>query len=84
MANEFVRQSKITAKYQVTIPREVRERLKLRVADAIAWKSAEDGRIYVAPVEQPFLKYEGLVKAGPGDAVEDVKEARRNIGRRHR
>ena len=82
MVQRIAKKSRVTAKYQVTIPREVRELLKLHVADAIEWKSAEDGRIYVAPVEQPFLKLMGSIKTGPGDPVEDVKKARENRGRR--
>ena len=75
------KQSKITAKYQITIPKEVRKRLKLQVADVIQWQSGEDGRIYVTAAQMPFLKYEGILDTGPGDPVEDVKQARRNIGR---
>lgn len=49
MARDLSVQSRITAKYQVTIPRQVRERLTLQVADAIEWSESADGRIYVAP-----------------------------------
>ncbi len=77
-------QSKITAKYQVTVPKEVRERLKLEAADAIKWSSGEDGRIYVTTAEQPILKWAGSIRVGPGDVVEDVKQARRNIGLRNK
>jgi len=73
--------SKITSKYQVTIPREIRQQLKLRVADAIEWK-VEDSRVYVEPVDKPFLQYKGAIKVGPGDIKEDIQKARKERARR--
>jgi AbrB family looped-hinge helix DNA binding protein len=75
--------SKITAKYQVTIPRPVREKLKLHIADAIEWKM-EDDRVYVEPVRKPFLQYKGVIKVGPGDIADDILKARRARAQRFR
>jgi AbrB family looped-hinge helix DNA binding protein len=75
--------SKITSKFQVTIPREIRALLKLRVSDSIAW-SIEDGKVLVEPVQKPFLKYRGIVKVGPGDGRGDVAEARAKRAQRYR
>ena len=74
--------SKITAKYQVTIPREIRRQLKLHVADAIEWK-VENKRVYVEPVDKPFLQYRGTIKVGPGDIREDILKSRKTRSRRH-
>ncbi len=57
--------SKITSKFQVNIPREIRTRLKLNISDSIEWK-IEDGKVVVEPVGKPFLAYKGIVKVGPG------------------
>ena len=75
--------SKITSKYQITIPREVRERLKLKVADAIEWKT-EGERIYVVPVDKPILKHKGAIHVQPGDIGEDIEQARRAMADRYR
>lgn len=69
-------QSKITSKYQVTIPKEVRSRLKLSVKDGIEWHF-NDGRVMVAAVKKPFLAYRGVVRVGKGDIRKDIEEARR-------
>lgn len=68
--------SKITSKFQITIPREIRDRLNLRVSDAIEWK-IEKNRILVKPVNRPFLKYKGSIKIDAGDIKEDILKARR-------
>jgi len=68
--------SKITSKFQVTIPRETRRRLKLNVADSIEWK-IEDRRVVVEPVSKPFLAYSGIVKVGTGDIRRDIEKARK-------
>ena len=68
-------ESKITSKYQVTIPRAIREQLKLKVADSIEWHT-EGGRVYVTPTEKPFLQYRGSIRVGPGDTKEDIRAAR--------
>ena len=74
--------SKITSKYQVTIPREIRQQLKLHVSDAIEWK-VEDRRVYVEPVNKPFLQHKGAIKVGPGDIEEDIRKARKERARRY-
>ncbi|NKB66209.1 MAG: AbrB/MazE/SpoVT family DNA-binding domain-containing protein [Candidatus Latescibacteria bacterium] len=75
-------ESKITSKYQITIPRSIRDKLKLKVADAIEWK-IEDDRIYVEAARKPFLQYKGAVKVGPGDIEEDIAQARAKRARRY-
>ena len=76
MPEYLLKQSKITAKYQVTIPKEVRERLKLQVAAAIEWSSGEDGRIYVTAAATPIAEYKGAIRVGRGDIREDIERAR--------
>ena len=76
-------ESKITSKYQVTIPKAIREQLKLRVADSIEWQ-VEGGRVYVTPTEKPFLRHRGVIKVGPGDTREDIRKARELRAARYR
>ena len=84
MARNLSKQSKITAKYQITIPKEVRERLKLRVADAIQWQSGEDGRIYITAAEMPIAEFKGAIKVGRGEIAEDIETAREAMVERFR
>ncbi|WP_096893464.1 AbrB/MazE/SpoVT family DNA-binding domain-containing protein [Candidatus Scalindua japonica] len=68
--------SKITSKFQTTIPREIRDRLKLSVSDSIEWKIEED-KIVVGPVNKPFLKYKGSIKIKSGNIREDILQSRK-------
>ena len=45
--------SKVTTKGQVTIPKEVRERLQVRAGDVIAYEFQENGQVVVRKME-PF------------------------------
>ena len=48
-------QSVITSKYQTTIPKDVRDRLKLSVHDTLEWK-IEEGKIVVLPVKIELIQ----------------------------
>ncbi|MGH7885887.1 MAG: AbrB/MazE/SpoVT family DNA-binding domain-containing protein [Thermodesulfobacteriota bacterium] len=71
-------ESKITSKYQVTIPKEIRKTLKLKEADLIEWK-IEGNKIMVEAVSKPFLKHSASIKLEPGRIKDDIKKARNNI-----
>jgi AbrB family looped-hinge helix DNA binding protein len=75
--------STITSKFQTTIPKDVRERLKLSVHDAVDWK-IEEGKVVVYPVRKDFLQYRNLVKVGAGDIRADIEQARASRVERHR
>lgn len=70
-------QSVITSKYQTTIPKDVRDRLKLSVHDTLEWK-IEEGKIVVLPVKKEFLKYKNRINTGPGKIENDIKQARQS------
>jgi bifunctional DNA-binding transcriptional regulator/antitoxin component of YhaV-PrlF toxin-antitoxin module len=75
--------SKITSKYQVTIPRKVRESLCLGTADTIEW-TVGNGRAVVTPGnDRPFLKYQNAFRTGEGDIKKDIAAARTQRARRH-
>ncbi len=68
--------SKITSKFQITIPKDIRDRLNLHVSDSIEWK-IEKNRILVEPVNKPFLKYMGSIKIDSGNIKDDILKARK-------
>lgn len=67
--------STITAKFQTTIPKDVRERLRLSTHDAVDWK-IEEGKVVVYPVRKDFLQHRNRVKVGAGDIQADIEQAR--------
>lgn len=67
--------SAITSKYQTTIPKNIRQSLKLSVNDALEWK-IESGKAVVSPLKKPFLKYRNIIKTGTGNIADDIKLAR--------
>ena len=76
-------QSLITSKYQITIPKSVREKLKLSVHDAIEWK-IEDDKVVVYPVQQRFLQYKNSVRVGAGEIRDDIQAARVELAEKYR
>ena len=76
-------QSVITSKFQTTIPKDVRERLKLSIHDTIEWK-IDRGKIVVLPVHKKFLEYRNKIKTGPGNIEEDIKQARKQRVEKYR
>ena len=69
-------QSVITSKFQTTIPKDVRERLKLSIHDTLEWK-IDRGKIVVLPVQKKFLKYRNKIKTGPCIIEDDINQARK-------
>lgn len=72
--------SKITDKFQITVPKKIRDLLKLKRSDLLEWK-VEDGRVTVESVAKPFLNHKGAVQIGEGDIKQDIQKARREMGR---
>lgn len=73
-----IMRSKITDKFQITIPKAVRELLKLQRSDLLEWK-IESGKITVEAVAKPFLRYKGAIAVGTGDIGKDIEGARQAI-----
>ncbi len=68
--------TKITDKFQITIPKEIRKKMNLSRKDSIEW-TTEKGKIIIKPVKKEFLKYRGYIQAGEGDIEEDIRTARK-------
>ena len=62
--------SKITSKFQTTIPKAVRKILKLSVSDTLDWQIME-GKIVVKAQKRLFLKHKNSIKTGIGDIEKD-------------
>jgi AbrB family looped-hinge helix DNA binding protein len=72
--------STITSKGQTTVPREVRDALKLEVGDKLTWEVR--GRTIAISTDRPaFFRWEGFVKSSSGDVVREIAEARKRRGR---
>jgi len=68
--------SKITSKFQITIPREIRKRLKLSRHDSIEWIT-EDGKIFIKQADAAFLKLRGSINVGDGNIDDDIEKAKK-------
>jgi AbrB family looped-hinge helix DNA binding protein len=68
--------STLTNKHQTTVPKAVRERLGLRPGDVLHWEIA-GATVKVSAADRAFLRRRGMIRVGPGSAVEDVAQARR-------
>ena len=71
--------STITAKYQTTVPKEIRQKLGVGVSDVLQWELF-GSQVRVSATSPAFLARQGSIKVGPGDPVKDVREARKRMG----
>jgi len=76
-------QSVITSKYQTTIPKDIRQQLKLSVSDTLEWR-IENGRAVVLPAHRKFLEYRNTIQIGNGDIRDDINLARKERAEKHR
>ena len=72
--------SKITAKYQTTVPKLVRDELGLGPSDYLQWR-IEAGEARVTPASHAFLEHRSKIQVGPGSVLDDIRRARRSRGR---
>lgn len=70
--------AKVTSKGQITIPKEVRDRLGLRPGDEVEFVEDSEGmRIQKEVAESPFAQYRGYLKklraSDPDELVEEMR-----------
>jgi len=68
--------STLTSKGQVTIPKNVRDRLHLRTGDKLDFRVEEDGTIRVYPIARKVSEVFGLLaeKAGRAYSAEETRK----------
>lgn len=68
--------STLTTKGQVTIPKRVREILKLDTGDRVEFIMNDDGTVIIEPIKNDVLRLKGMI-AEPKKSVslEDMKKA---------
>ncbi len=73
----------LTTKGQITLPRSIRERLRLRAGDKVEFIVLDDGRVEMIPVTTPVSRLKGMVPAPPRPVSLDAMSAaiRRRAGR---
>ena len=78
--------STLTSKGQVTIPKNVRERLHLRTGDKLDFCVQEDGTIRVYPIARKVSEVFGLLaeKAGRAYSTEESREKLRGAFKKGR
>lgn len=65
----------ITSKGQITIPKEIRDRLGVRTGDRVAFRENEDGTIVVEAETTDLLTLRGVIRPrARGVTVEDMKD----------
>ncbi len=67
--------TKISKKFQTTIPKKVRQLLKLDMNDLIEWE-VKNNEVIIRPVSMPFLKYQASIRVGKGDILQDIEKAK--------
>ena len=72
--------STLTGDGQTTVPEEIREALHLAEGDKLSWE-IRGGKVVVTTERPAFWRWEGFIKVGAGDVVEDVAKARELRGR---
>jgi len=75
--------SVVTSKFQTTIPKVIRENLKLSVNDTLNWEIESD-KIVVRTIKNNFLAYKSTIKTGPGDVKNDIAFARKLRAEKYR
>jgi AbrB family looped-hinge helix DNA binding protein len=77
--------STLTSKGQVTIPKEVRERLGVKEGDRLVFRFDEQGRLTIEPDEQgPLGNLPGLLRHLAGERPVTIEEMNHAIGERMR
>ena len=75
--------SKITSKYQITIPKKIRNKLKLKIHGFIKWEE-NGGTISVKAAESPILKYRNSIKTGKGNIDKDIETVRSMVAEKNK
>lgn len=67
--------SKVTDKFQITIPKSIRDKLNILKNDIIEW-DVKKGYIIIKPARNPLESLKGRINVGHGNIRDDIKESR--------
>lgn len=72
-----MKSSTVTSKGQVTIPKEIRDHLKLEIGSKIAFAIDENGIVKVIPLNVPVTALSGVLRrpGQPAATIEDMEIA---------
>ena len=74
------KQAKMTSKGQVTVPREIRQRLGVRAGDRLLFEEDGNGvRVTAVRKESPFAKYRGIGTPGIGKGRRGIQRWLREL-----
>ena len=62
-------ESHLTSKGQITLPKAIREHLKVKTGDLVAFRVEENGQVTVSAVNAPLNSLKGIVPVADGRAV---------------
>lgn len=65
----------LTRKGQVTIPKRIRDRLKLEAGDRVEFVLREDGKVEMMPLYPSITCLKGIVKVERAATIEEMNEA---------
>jgi len=74
----------VTSKGQITLPRQIRERLDVKTGDRVAFREHEDGTITIEAETTNLLTLKGIIRPRvKGVTVDDMKDAiRKHVSKR--
>ena len=67
--------SVITSKFQTTIPKSIRDGLKLSIHDALDWE-IKNGKVVVKAVHKNFLSHQNSIQVGKGNIQKDIETSK--------
>jgi bifunctional DNA-binding transcriptional regulator/antitoxin component of YhaV-PrlF toxin-antitoxin module len=72
--------STMTSKHQTTVPKEIREKLRLEPGAVLTWE-LEGKEVRITAERPAFFALRGSIRVGKGSVVGDIRRARRLRGR---
>ena len=68
--------AKMTSKGQITIPKDIRQHLKIDQGDKIEFFVGENGVVIISPIKSDVRKLKGIIpKPSKPVSIEDMKKA---------
>lgn len=68
-------ETQLTSKGQITLPKEIRDYLKVKSGDRVSFFVEKDGRVTVSPSTQPVSSLKGMISAKKSISLEEMDRA---------